>query len=340
MKSVEILQNYDITEFTTFRVKTKAKYVVEIHSEEDLLGLFEIDFFKSINKIFLGGGSNVLFTKDFDGLVVLNKLKGIKELESDENKIYFKVSSGENWDSFVNSVTEKGYWGVENLALIPGTVGASPIQNIGAYGSEVKDTISSVEFFDLETKEKRVFSKSDCKFDYRDSIFKNELKDKVFITSVIFELNKNGEPNLSYAPLVDYIEKHKIQIKNSKNIADIVSRIRLEKLPNPKEIGNAGSFFKNVYVSKEKLDNLKNIYPEIPSFEDGEEIKIPTGWLIEKAGLKGFRDGNVGVYEKQALVLVNFGGATGLEVKNLADKIKKEIKNKFDIEINYEVNLI
>jgi UDP-N-acetylmuramate dehydrogenase len=263
----------------------------------------------------------------------------------------------------VNFAVSRGYWGIENLALIPGTVGAAPIQNIGAYGAELKGTLFSVEAFDLETGKKKIFTKAECKLGYRDSIFKNKAKGKYFISAVTLKLKKTGQPNLSYKILSDFLEKNKIAVKNSKDIADAVSEIRRSKLPDPKIIGNAGSFFKNVLVEENQLKNLLEKFPAMPYFEEenttsppapllvkerrGIQYKLPAGWLIEQCGprqggasWKGYREGNVGVHDKQALVLVNHGGATGAEILDLANKIIVSVKEKFGLELAPEVNIV
>jgi len=232
------------------------------------------------------------------------------------------------------------YWGIENLASIPSSVGASPVQNIGAYGTELKDIVESVEVVDLETGEKKILLNKDCEFGYRESVFKNKFKGKYFILTVVFKLNKKPNPNASYRALKDYLDKNNIQIEKSKDVSDAVSAIRVEKLPNPKVLGNAGSFFKNTYVDFVKLEEIKKDFPEVPFFQEGEKFKIPTGWLIEQCGWKGKRVGNVGVYEHQSLILVNHGGATGKEIFDLALMIIDSVYKRFGIKIDPEVNLI
>jgi len=290
--------------------------------------------------MFLGGGSNILFTQDFDGIVVLNKLKGIEITAEDSENVFIRSMSGEFWHNLVNFAVNHGYWGIENLSFIPGAVGAAPMQNIGAYGAELKDTLLSVETFDLEKRIKKIFSKEECELGYRDSIFKNRLKEKYFISAVTLKLSKKEKRNLTYKILSDYLEKNKIEIKNSKDISDAVASIRKSKLPDPKILGNAGSFFKNVFIKKEQLEKFREKYPDIPHFKEREIIKIPAGWLIEQCGWKGYRTGNVGAHEKQALVLVNYGGATPNEVIKLANKIIESVKEKFGLELVPEVNLI
>jgi len=356
---MQIHKDYNLSKLNTFGISAKAKFFVEIKSETDLKELFDTPEFKNSKKLFLGGGSNVLFTKDFDGLVVLNKLKGVEILKEDSQNVFIRSMGGEMWHDFVTFTVERGLWGVENLALIPGTVGAAPMQNIGAYGVELRDVLENVEAFNIKTGEKKIFSQKECKLGYRDSVFKNELKDQYFISAVTFKLSKIENKNITYKVLQEYLVKNKIEVKNSKDISDAIGSIRKSKLPDPKIIGNAGSFFKNVFIDSKKFEELKSKYPEIPSFREDEEIvnpvrgregsqrpsasngiKIPAGWLIEQCGWKGKRLGNVGVHEKQALVLVNHGGATGEEVLTLANKIIADVKEKFGLELVLEVNLI
>ena len=337
---VQISQNYDLTKLNTFGVSAYARFFLEIKNEQDFLDLLQTSEFKNNEKLFLGGGSNVLFTKNFDGIVILNRLKGIEILKEDANNVWVKAMGGEWWNDLVLFSVEKGYWGIENLSLVPGTVGAAPVQNIGAYGAEVKDNLENVEAFSIENGEKKIFSREECEFGYRDSIFKNKLKGKYFITAVIFKLDKIPKANTDYRALKDYLEKNKLEIKSSKDVSEAIANIRRSKLPDPKVLGSAGSFFKNVYIDSNKLAQLKFNYPDIPSFEEGEKIKIPTGWLVEKCGWKGKRIGNVGVHDQQALVLVNYGKATGKEVLDLAQQIIYSVYQKFGLKLTPEVNLI
>ncbi|OGJ05488.1 UDP-N-acetylenolpyruvoylglucosamine reductase [Candidatus Nomurabacteria bacterium RIFOXYC2_FULL_36_19] len=351
---MKIQNNYNLSKLNTFGILAKAKFFVEINNETDLKELFDIGEFKNNEKLFLGGGSNVLFTKDFDGLVIFNKLKGIEILKEDSKNVLIKSMGGEMWHDIVIFSVERNLWGIENLAFVPGTVGAAPIQNIGAYGVELKDTLENVEVFDIETGEKKVLDKEECKFGYRDSVFKNELKGKYFITAITLKLSKTPARQLAggenkkkiYPALEKYLVENKIEIKNSKDISDAVTAIRKSKLPNPEVIPNAGSFFKNVFVKEIEFKKLQKTYPNIPFFKENGEIKIPSGWLIEQCGpangtsWKGYRLGNVGVHDKQALVLVNYGGATGEKVLNLANKIIANVKEKFGLKLTPEVNLI
>ncbi len=362
---IKISKDYDLTKLNTFGIKAKASLFVEINSEEELKELFNLKEFQEQERLFLGGGSNVLFTKDFEGIVILNKLKGIEIINETSEYVFIKSMGGEWWNDLVNFAVDRGYWGIENLALIPGTVGATPVQNIGAYGIELKDILENVEAYDVKTAEKKVFTNTECEFGYRDSVFKSRLKGKYFILAVVLKLNKNSNPNISYKFLKDYLMEKKLDETNIKNVNDAVAEIRRSKLPDPKILGNAGSFFKNVFVPVEKLKELLEIYPSMPYFEDGEminpvisrprehvsatvtlgrpasnRVKIPAGWLIEQCGWKGKRIGNVGVHERQALVLVNYGGATGEEIKNLAEQIIDSVYQKFGLKLTLEVNLI
>jgi UDP-N-acetylmuramate dehydrogenase len=337
---MQILKDFNLKEFNTFGVPAKANFFVQLETENDFLELIKTREFIDNERLFLGGGSNVLFTKDYAGIVIVNKIKGIENVQEDNDYVFIKAFGGELWHSLVEYSVNKGYWGLENLALIPGTVGASPMQNIGAYGGELKDTMESLEALDMKTGEKRIFSNNECEFGYRDSIFKNKLKGRYFILSVTFKLSKKQNKKIEYKVLKEYIESKSIDTSSPKNISEAVCDIRKSKLPDPKILGNAGSFFKNIFVDKDKFNELLNIYPEIPSFKDEDNIKIPAGWLIEKAGWKGKRVGNVGVHEKQALVLVNYGGATGEEVKKLSEDIVNSVYSKFGLTLSTEVNFI
>jgi UDP-N-acetylmuramate dehydrogenase len=337
---MEIILDYDLTPLNTFGVPARAKLFTELKSEQDLQELFSCLEFKNNEKLFLGGGSNVLFTKDFDGIVILNKLKGIEMVEDNKDSVLLRAVSGEVWQDLVSFTVERGYWGIENLSLIPGTVGAAPMQNIGAYGGELRNVLQNVEAFNVKTGEKRIFSKEECKLGYRDSVFKNELKGKYFISAITLRLSKIEKKNISYKVLKEHLEKNKIEVKSSKHISDAVSDIRRSKLPDPKVLGNAGSFFKNVFVSEHKLNELLKIYPGMPYFGEEGVVKIPAGWLIEQCGWKGKRVGNVGVHDKQALVIVNHGGATGQEVEKLAEEVIASVNSKFGLKLVPEVNMI
>src|SRR6056300_675005 len=284
----------------------------------------------------------MLLTKDIEKLAVHIDIKGISIDHENENEVFLTVNAGENWHEFVLWCVDNNYGGLENLSLIPGNVGTCPIQNIGAYGVEVKDTITKVETLHIETGKLVQFSNEECKFGYRNSIFKNEVKGNYIITSVSFKLTKqNHNFNTSYGAIETELTSKNITKPNLKNISDAVIAIRKSKLPDPKEIGNSGSFFKNPVITKANFLTLQKTYPEIPSYIVSEnQVKVPAGWLIEKAGFKGKRFGDFGVHKKQALVLVNYNNATGKDIYNLAETIQKEIKSKFDIKLEIEVNVI
>jgi len=332
--------NFSLKEFNTFGIDAKAKIFFVLKNESDIADLFSSEEFKNNKYIFLGGGSNVLFTKDYDGLVILNDIKGLEIIKEDIENVFLKVASGENWHDLVMYTVEKDWWGMENLALIPGTVGASPIQNIGAYGVEVKDTIEEIEAYEISTSMKRVFKKEECNFGYRESIFKQELKNKYFIASIIFKLSKNKKIQNTYKVLAEYIEENKLQINKPKDMASVVISIRQSKLPDPKILGNCGSFFKNVFVDLKKLEEIKKTHPDVPFFTEEDKIKIPTAWLIDKLGLKGFRAGDVGIHEKQALVIVNYGNATGEDIASFAQNIINTVYEKWGIVLHPEVNFV
>ncbi len=343
---MEILENYNLKYLNTFGIEVKAKYFVEINTEDDLRELFQHDIFKQNKRLFLGGGSNVLFTHDFAGIVILNKLKGIKVLKEDEESVDIYAFGGEVWHDLVLFAVDKNLWGIENLSLVPGSVGAAPMQNIGAYGAELKNVLESVEVYDINTGEKKIFKKHECNFGYRESIFKNIAKDKYFIVGITLRLSKKENKNIEYRVLSQYLKENNIEVKQSKDISEAVANIRRSKLPDPKVIGNAGSFFKNIFIDEEKLKELFVLYPNMPFFKEDDSVKISSAWLIEQCGpidgtsWKGYRFGNVGVHAKQALVLINYGGAKGEEVKKLAEDIIDSVFNKFGLRLDTEVNLI
>ena len=335
---MKIQQNISLKNYNTFGIDVLAKRFTSVNSVYLLQQLLKVekDFF------LISGGSNMLLTKDINQLVVHIDIKGISIDNEDSNDVYLTVNAGENWHEFVLWCVDNNYGGIENLSLIPGNVGTSPIQNIGAYGVEVKDTITKVEALNIETGKLVSFSNEDCNFGYRNSIFKNEQKGKVILTSVSFKLTKsNHNLNTSYGAIETELASKKIKNPTLKNISDAVIAIRKSKLPDPKKIGNSGSFFKNPVISKIQFLELQKKHPNIPSYTVSEtEIKVPAGWLIEQANFKGKRFGNYGVHEKQALVLVNYGAASGKEIYKLAQKIQKTILVKFGISLEIEVNVI
>src|SRR3989344_9627760 len=343
---MKILKNFDLSKFNTFGIVARAKYFTEVNNEAELKELFASAVFKENEKLFLGGGSNILITRDFPGLVVQNKLKGIEITEDKSDYVLVRAMGGEVWHALVLFAVARGFWGIENLSSIPGSVGAAPMQNIGAYGAELREVLYSVEAFDISTGEKKIFMSGAYKGGYRESIFKNEFKGKYFITAITLKLSKIPKRNLKYKSLREYLEKNKIENPDLKEISSAVTEIRKEKLPDPKVISNAGSFFKNVFVDETKLAELLKANPAMPYFEEGGMKKIPSAWLIEECGpengasWKGYRRGGAGVYEKHALVLVNHGGATGEEIKKLAEQIIDSVYNKFGLKLTPEVNLI
>jgi UDP-N-acetylmuramate dehydrogenase len=337
---VDIEFNKNLKSLNTFGLNVKAEKFIRVKKAEDLLDLFVNQVFNQKHLI-LGGGSNVLFKNDFKGIIIKNEIPGFKTIEEKDDNVLIEAGGGENWHEFVLKCIEQGWAGVENLSLIPGTVGAAPMQNIGAYGVEIKDTFKELTAFNLETGKFQVYSNEDCKFGYRQSIFKNELKGKYFICSVRFLLSKDSKVNISYGAISNVLNEKGISKPSIKDVSDAVIEIRNSKLPNPKEIGNAGSFFKNPIVSKDKFEDILKEYNDIPSYPlDDNSVKVPAGWLIEKAGWKGKRVGNCGSHVRQALVMVNYGGASGEEIMNLAMEIKKDVKDKFGIELSPEVNFI
>jgi UDP-N-acetylmuramate dehydrogenase len=337
---MKILENYDLSKLNTFGVKAMTRFFIELQNESDIKELLISNIFKENERLFIGGGSNILFTKDFDGIVILNRLKGIEIVKEDNETVLIKSMGGEWWNDLVNFTVEHDLWGVENLSLVPGTVGATPVQNIGAYGVELKDVLENVEAYEIDTGDKKTFSNEECEFGYRESVFKNKFKGQYFISAIVLNLSKVEKSNTRYKALQEYLDENKIIVKNVRDISEAVSEIRMSKLPDPKILGNAGSFFKNVFVDKSRLEELKKQYPSIPSFEEADIVKIPAGWFIEQCGWKGKKVGNVGVHDKQALVLVNHGGATGEELKNLAEQIISDVFSKFGITLTKEVNLI
>lgn len=335
----ELKEDYSLKNCNTFGIDVNTRFFSTCSCIDDIKQSINIQKKSGLPLMILGGGSNVLFTGDFLGMVIKPALKGIEIVHENSREVQLKVGAGEDWDEFVGYCVQKGWGGVENLSLIPGNVGTSPIQNIGAYGVEVKDVITGVETLEIETYQIHHFKNAECRFGYRDSIFKRELKGKHIITHVYFKLNKAPEYILDYGNLKD--ELSKFDEINLQNIRQAVIDIRNAKLPKPEETGNAGSFFKNPVVEITIAERIKQKYPEMPSYSMGNElIKIPAGWLIEKAGWKGKKVGNVGVHKKQALVLINLGHATGQEVVQFAQNIQQSVLELFGIELEMEVNVV
>jgi UDP-N-acetylmuramate dehydrogenase len=334
-------QNYPLKKYNTFGIDVYAKYFAEFSSVIDLHNLFQSNEGRQQPILVLGGGSNILFTKNFDGLVLKNEIKGIETIHEDEKYVYVKAGAGGNWHQFVQHCIQYNFAGVENLSLIPGNVGASPMQNIGAYGVEIKDVFHSLEAFHFEEKKIINFTLNDCEFGYRESVFKKKYKNQFAILNVIFRLRKNPHFNISYGAIEEELKKMQVEKLSIKAISDAVINIRTSKLPDPALIGNAGSFFKNPVVNKNKFKELKELHKiEIPFYKINEDhFKVPAGWLVEQCGWKGYRKGDAGCYEKQALVLVNYGGASGHEILELSEEIKISVLGKFGLILETEVNI-
>ncbi|WP_062059981.1 UDP-N-acetylmuramate dehydrogenase [Aquimarina longa] len=337
---MKVENNKSLKEYNTFGINSTASEFVSITSEADLINAISIIHKRPI--FILSGGSNMLLTKNLDAFVLHIKIKGITVIEESENSVLISVNAGENWHDFVQYCIKNNYGGLENLSLIPGYVGSAPIQNIGAYGVELKDTMISCEAINIATRKKHIFSNKDCKFGYRNSIFKNEVKGEYIITKVTFNLTKKEHTlTTSYGAIESALNDQGITKPTIKDISEAVIKIRKSKLPDPSKIGNSGSFFKNPVITKSHFTKLQKIYPNIPSYKiDDDHIKVPAGWLIEQSGFKGKRWGDAGVHEKQALVLVNYDNATGKEILDLSKKIISGIKEKFDILLETEVNII
>jgi len=332
-------KNYSLKSLNSFSIDVNANNFCSVESLSELLKFLKT---KPSNLFILGGGSNILFTKNVEGTVLHINLKGIEVLKESNFFSEVKVSAGENWHDFVLWSIDKNLGGLENLSLIPGNVGTAPIQNIGAYGVELKDNFVSCEAINLSTLEIETFTNLECKFGYRNSIFKSEKKGEYIIISVTFKLtNKNHKIKTSYGDIKKQLEKNSIKHPKIKDISDAVILIRKSKLPDPKVIGNAGSFFKNPIINSKTFSTIIKQFPNIPNYKiSNDEIKIPAGWLIEKAGFKGKKFNTYGVHDKQALVLVNYGNASGKEILELSKLIQKTIITIFGIKLEREVNII
>lgn len=337
-----ILNNVDLQSFNTFGIKVFASRFVTLTSVKDAQSLFSSPEFTKDRHLILGGGSNVLFTKDFDGLVVKVEFRGIETLSENDDTITLKVGAGEIWHQFVLHCVARDFGGVENLSLIPGTVGAAPIQNIGAYGVEIKNVVNEVQAIEISNGKTRNFTRTECNFGYRDSIFKQQAKDKYLISSVTLTLTKrNHQINTTYGAIEETLKQQGVLTPTVKGISDAVIHIRRSKLPDPAVIGNAGSFFKNPTIDIKLYESIKKEYPSFPSFPSGDDqVKIPAAWLIEQCGWKGKTIDSIGVHKNQALVLVNYGGGDGSKLWQLAMDIKASVQNKFNITLQPEVNVI
>ena len=336
---MNIAHDVSLKKYNTFGIDAKASSFVSVSTLDELKEALSTT---TKRKFVLGGGSNMLIKNDIEALVIHINLKGIEVVKEDNDSIWLEVAAGENWHSFVMHCVNNNYGGVENLALIPGNTGTSPVQNIGAYGVELKDVFDSCSAINRKSLESKIFTHSDCKFGYRESIFKNEAKDLYVITSVTFKLSKKDHNlNTGYGAIQEVLKQKEIKNPTIKEIAEAVIHIRSSKLPDPKLLGNSGSFFKNPVIRKELYDSLQSKYAGMPVYPiSNEEVKVPAGWLIEQAGFKGYRIEDAGVHDKQALVLVNYGNATGDNLWDLALQIKDEVYKKFKINIEPEVNII
>ena len=338
---MQLEENVQLRDFNTFHISSLARYLITAASTEDLYEGIEFAKKENYSSLILGGGSNILLTNDVNGLVIRNRIMGISVVREDPHHIYVKSGAGENWHGFVQYCVQNGFAGVENLSLIPGNVGASPMQNIGAYGVEVKDVFEMLEAVNREDGSLHIFSANDCAFGYRESVFKNKFRDQFIITSVTFRLNREPVYHTSYGAIKTELEKMGVQDLSIKAISQAVINIRTSKLPDPAEIGNAGSFFKNPLIPAIQFETLKKEFPAIVAFpSDQGQVKIAAGWLIEQCGWKGYRKGDAGCYPKQALVLVNYGTATGTEILELSEEIIASVEQKFDVKLEREVNVI
>ena len=337
---MKIQENISLKPFTTFGIDKKAKFFTTVETLDELKAALLAAKEKQLPVFILGGGSNILLTRDIEGLVIKLEIKGIHLVKEEGDQLWVEVGAGEMWHELVLHSIAQDWAGLENLSLIPGTVGASPMQNIGAYGVEIKDVFDSLQAMHRETLEMQSFDAEACRFGYRESVFKQTLKDQYVITSVTFRLSKTPNFHLEYGAIREVLAANDIDQPSIRAISDAVIQIRQSKLPDPKEIGNAGSFFKNPTIPSAQFDALKASYPSIPGYPSAEGVKVAAGWLIEQTGWKGKRIGEVGVHAKQALVLVNYGGGTGEEIKKLSEQIQASVYDKFGVQLQAEVNFI
>lgn len=337
---MQIQSNFSLKSFNTFGIEAKAKNFVAVNSLDELKTVLAEHAAEP--KFILGGGSNMLLTQDIDALVIHIDLKGKRIVKEDDNFVWVESMAGENWHEFVLWTIDQNFGGLENMSLIPGNVGTTPVQNIGAYGTEIKDTFVSCDAMKIDDQTMRTFSKEDCRFGYRESIFKQEAKNQYIITSVVFKLTKrNHNINTSYGDITKELALQNVTVPTLKDVSNAVIAIRQSKLPDPKVLGNSGSFFKNPVISRSHFEKVQAQFPEIKFFEvSPTEVKVPAGWLIEQAGYKGFRKGDAGVHKNQALVLVNYGSATGQDILALSREVQQAVFDKYSIAIEAEVNVI
>ena len=338
---MQVSENVLLKPYNTFGITARARYFAPFASENELLELVEGQRRGQLPQMILGGGSNILFTQDFNGWVLKNEIRGIEIVGEDNDHVYVKAGAGENWHGFVQHCIAQGLAGLENLSLIPGNVGASPMQNIGAYGVEIKDVFHELEALHLEDRRMVTFGNADCQFGYRESIFKKAYRRQFAILSVTYRLNKQPHFNTSYGAINEELQRMGVQELSIRAVSQAVINIRSSKLPDPAQIGNAGSFFKNPTVSKEKYEALQVAFPKMVAYPVGEEqYKLAAGWLIEQCGWKGYRKGDAGVHAKQALVLVNYGHARGREIYDLSQEVLDSVEEKFGVLLEREVNVM
>lgn len=336
---MNLIDNISLLPYNTFGIEALARKFGTFSDEDQLRAMLDIPALTKL--LFLGGGSNILLTRNFDGLVLKNEVKGIELIREDDRHVYVRVGAGENWHRFVLYCIERHWAGLENLSLIPGNVGATPMQNIGAYGVEIREVFEELEAFNIKERRVHFFSVNDCRFGYRDSVFKGKLKDQFVILHVTYRLNKIPAFNISYGAIEQELAKMGVQKPSIESISQAVIRIRSSKLPDPAQIGNAGSFFKNPIVSEKLFARLKENFPGIVGYDDHNgHVKLAAGWLIEQCGWKGFRRGDAGCHERQALVLVNYGHASGKDIYTLSEDILQSVHKKFGVELEREVNII
>jgi UDP-N-acetylmuramate dehydrogenase len=344
---MQIQENISLKNYNSFKIDVRAKKFVELNSTEEIINLINeknlagFENLRGLNYLILGTGSNILFTKDFDGTILKINNKGIEVIKETGNYVYVKANAGEIWDDLIVYCIEHNYFGLENLSMIPGTVGAAPIQNIGAYGVELKDVFYQLEAIDIKSGEIKIYTKPECKFGYRDSIFKHKLKNRVIILSITLKLRKKETFNCNYADLRNELNSLGITEPTAAIVRDIVCRIRAKKLPYPSELGSAGSFFKNPVINEVKFTELINKYSDLKYYSlPVNKYKLAAGWMIEKCGWKGKRTGDVGVHKEQALVIVNYNNATGADITSFANKLMDEVMEQFGVLLDFEVNII
>ena len=337
---MDIIKNKSLKSYNTFGIDCNSSFFTRINTLKDLEELYQQPLFKNQKKLILGGGSNILFTANFEGLVIKNEIKGIEIIKETKDVVEVQIGAGVNWHEFVIYAVNNKWGGVENMSLIPGNCGTAPMQNIGAYGVEIKDTFISLNAYEIETGETVSFDRKKCDFGYRESVFKNNLKDQYIILDITLRLQKKPKLNTKYGDINNTLIKNNISKPTIKDVSNAVIEIRTSKLPNPKEIGNAGSFFKNPIIQQDQFKELKTKFPEIVSYPVNEnQVKLAAGWLIEKAGWKGKDFGSFGVHKKQSLVLVNYNNASGKEIFDLSQDILEDVYQKFQVKLEREVNI-